>query len=227
MTAPLLEIAGLDVDLAGRPALRAVSLSVAPGEAVGLIGPNGAGKSTVLNAVMGLVPARGLILFDGVQLGALAPERRATLGIGYAPEGRRVFGGLTVAENLDVAGTAARAERARRIEAALELFPRLRPHLNRRAWQLSGGQQQMLAIARALVAGPKLLLLDEPSLGLAPVVLEELYPALARIAERGTALLIAEQNAARLKGVAARVMEISRGRQQAGALLMPRPERAP
>jgi branched-chain amino acid transport system ATP-binding protein len=209
VTAPLLAIEGLAVDLAGRPALRDVVLAVAPGEAVGLIGPNGAGKSTLLKAVMGLVPARGTIRFEGAELGQLAPERRAALGIGYAPEGRRVFRGLTVAENLDVAGA---AERARRTEAALNLFPALRPHLNRRAWQLSGGQQQMLAIARALVAGPKLLLLDEPSLGLAPIVLEELTPALARIAAGGTALLIAEQNAARLRGVAGRVVEISRGR---------------
>ena len=212
MTAPLLAIEGLAVDLAGRPALRDVVLAVAPGEAVGLIGPNGAGKSTLLKAVMGLVPARGTIRFERNEIGALAPERRAALGIGYAPEGRRVFRGLTVAENLDVAGAADARERARRTEAALDLFPALRPHLNRRAWQLSGGQQQMLAIGRALVAGPKLLLLDEPSLGLAPVVLEEVYPALARIAEGGTALLIAEQNAARLKGVAGQVVEISRGR---------------
>ena len=212
MTAPLLAIEGLAVDLAGRPALRDVVLAVAPGEAVGLIGPNGAGKSTLLKAVMGLVPARGTIRFEGAELGQLAPERRAALGIGYAPEGRRVFRGLTVAENLDVAGAAGAAERARRTEAALNLFPALRPHLNRRAWQLSGGQQQMLAIARALVAGPKLLLLDEPSLGLAPIVLEELTPALARIAAGGTALLIAEQNAARLRGVTGRVVEISRGR---------------
>jgi branched-chain amino acid transport system ATP-binding protein len=212
MTAPLLEIADLSVDLAGRPALRGVSLTLARGEAVGLIGPNGAGKSTVLKAVMGLVPARGAIRFDGVELGALAPERRAALGIGYAPEGRRVFRGLTVAENLDVAGAADAAARARRTQAALDLFPGLRPHLARRAWQLSGGQQQMLAIARALIAGPRLLLLDEPSLGLAPVVLEELTPALARIAASGTALLIAEQNQARLRGVATRVVEISRGR---------------
>jgi branched-chain amino acid transport system ATP-binding protein len=210
--AALLEIEGLAVDLAGRPTLRDVVLAVAPGEAVGLIGPNGAGKSTLLKAVMGLVPARGTIRFDGAELAGLAPERRAALGIGYAPEGRRVFRGLTVAENLDVAGAAGAAERARRTEAALNLFPALRPHLTRRAWQLSGGQQQMLAIARALIAGPKLLLLDEPSLGLAPIVLEELTPALARIAQGGTALLIAEQNAARLKGVAARVVEISRGR---------------
>jgi branched-chain amino acid transport system ATP-binding protein len=212
MSGPLLKISELSVDLAGRPALRDVALTVAPSEAVGLIGPNGAGKSTLLNAVMGLVPARGTIRFEGAELSDLAPERRAALGIGYAPEGRRVFRGLTAAENLDVAGRSGARERAHRIEAALALFPALKPHLDRRAWQLSGGQQQMLAIARALVAGPKLLLLDEPSLGLAPVVLEELYPALARIAERGTALLIAEQNAARLRGVAGRVVEISRGR---------------
>jgi branched-chain amino acid transport system ATP-binding protein len=212
MTAPLLEIAGLSVDLAGRPALREIALTVMPGEAVGLIGPNGAGKSTLLKAVMGLMPARGTIRFDGIELSGLAPERRAALGIGYAPEGRRVFRGLTVRENLDVAGAADATERGHRIEAALDLFPGLKPHLSRRAWQLSGGQQQMLAIARALIAGPKLLLLDEPSLGLSPVVLEELYPALGHIAAGGTALLIAEQNPARLRGVAARVVEISRGR---------------
>ena len=212
MTAPLLELRGISVDLAGRPALRDVTLAVERGEAVGVVGENGAGKSTLLKAVMGLAPARGEMRLEGATLVGLAPERRAALGIGYAPEGRRVFRGLTVAENMDVAGAADAMERARRIEAALDLFPALKPHLTRRAWQLSGGQQQMLAIARALIAGPKLLLLDEPSLGLAPVVLEELYPALARIAEGGTALLIAEQNAARLRGVAGRVVEISRGR---------------
>ena len=212
MTAPLLELRGVSVDLAGRPALRDVTLAVERGEAVGVVGENGAGKSTLLKAVMGLAPARGAIRMDGANLVGLAPERRAALGIGYAPEGRRVFRGLTVAENMDVAGAADAMERARRIEAALDLFPALKPHLKRRAWQLSGGQQQMLAIARALIAGPKLLLLDEPSLGLAPVVLEELYPALARLAARGTALLIAEQNAARLRGVAGQVVEINRGR---------------
>jgi branched-chain amino acid transport system ATP-binding protein len=189
-----------------------VTLAVERGEAVGVVGENGAGKSTLLKAVMGLTPARGAIRFEGVALSGLAPERRAALGIGYAPEGRHVFRGLTVAENLDIAGTADAPERAHRIERALDLFPALKPHLKRRAWQLSGGQQQMLAIARALIAGPKLLLLDEPSLGLAPVVLEELYPALARIAASGAALLIAEQNAARLRGVAGRVVEINRGR---------------
>ena len=211
MTAPLLELRGVSVDLAGRPALRDVTLAVERGEAVGVVGENGAGKSTLLKAVMGLAPARGEIRMDGATLVGLDPERRAALGIGYAPEGRRVFRGLTVAENMDVAGAADAMERARRIEAALDLFPALKPHLKRRAWQLSGGQQQMLAIARALIAGPKLLLLDEPSLGLAPVVLEELYPALVRIAASGAALLVAEQNQARLRGLAGRVVEISRG----------------
>lgn len=212
MTTPLLEIADLAVDLAGRPALREVTLSLAPGEAVGLVGANGAGKSTLLKAVMGLVPARGTLRFEGLDLTGVKPERRAGLGIGYAPEGRRVFRGLTAFENLEVAGPSGTRDRARRLDAALELFPALRPHLARLAWQLSGGQQQMLAIARALVAGPKLLLLDEPSLGLAPVVIEELYPALARIAASGTALLIAEQNTARLHGVARRVLTVSKGR---------------
>ena len=217
MTAPLLAIERLAVDLAGRPALREVSLTVGAGEAVGLIGANGAGKSTLLKAVMGLVPARGSIRFDDAELIPLAPERRAALGIGYAPEGRRVFRGLTVMENLEVAGPPDSAERRHRREAALALFPALAPHLQRRAWQLSGGQQQMLAIARALMAGDRLLLLDEPSLGLAPVVLEELTPALARIAQSGTALLIAEQNAARLMGLADRVVEIAGGRMREAA----------
>ncbi len=211
MSAPLLEVAGLAVDLAGRPALRDLALTLARGESVGLIGPNGAGKSTLLKAVMGLVPARGLLRLEGLYLAGRKPEDRANLGIGYAPEGRRVFRGLTAFENLDVAGPSAARDRRRRLDAALELFPALRPHLARRAWQLSGGQQQMLAIARALIAGPKLLLLDEPSLGLAPVVIEELYPALARITASGTALLIAEQNTARLRGVAERVVSIDRG----------------
>jgi branched-chain amino acid transport system ATP-binding protein len=211
MKAMLLEISGLSVDIGGRPALQDVSLEVAEGEAVALLGGNGAGKTTLLKAILGLVPASGRVVFRGQDLAPLPPRRRARLGIGYAPEGRRVFRGLTVAENLDVAAPPAHAARIRRRQEALALFPALEPHLGRRAWQLSGGQQQMLAIARALMGAPALLLLDEPSLGLAPIVLQDLYPALRRIAESGTAVLVAEQNLARTGGMAHRVAYIEAG----------------
>jgi len=186
-------------------AVREVSLAIGPGECVALIGANGAGKSTLLAAVMGLLPvAGGTMTFEGQPLDGVAPERRAARGIGYAPEGRRVFAGMSVRENLAVACPAGASERRRRIEDAFQLFPRLAARADANAWRLSGGEQQMLAIARALMGAPKLLLLDEPVLGLAAGLRAELRTRLTEIAAAGTAVLLAEQSVAFALEVAAR-----------------------
>ena len=179
-------------------ALHEISLAVEEGEAVALIGANGAGKSTLFKAIMGFLPIHaGAMSFIGRDLSRLSPYKRFRLGIGYVPEGRRVFPGLTVRENLEVAVTGGHAERANLVDYAFEMFPYLVEHANSRGWQLSGGQQQMLAIARALMGRPKLLLLDEPSLGLSPKLVDEVLTRLPSIIQRGTSVLLAEQNVAK------------------------------
>jgi branched-chain amino acid transport system ATP-binding protein len=191
----LLALSGVTVRHGAVAAVRDVSLGVEAGECVALIGANGAGKSSLLAAVIGLLPvAGGSMTFDGVPLDRLPPERRAALGIGYAPEGRRVFAGMSVRENLAVACFAGAAERRRRIDEAFALFPRLAARAGANAWRLSGGEQQMLAIARALMGAPRLLLLDEPALGLAAGLRAELGARLREIARAGTAVLLAEQS---------------------------------
>ncbi len=191
MTPPLLDIENLAVS----GILRDISIRLAPGETVALIGANGAGKSTLLRAIIGLAQAAdGTIGFAGRDLGTLAPDARARLGIGYAPEGRRVFPGMNVRDNLLVVRAASKAIREERLDRVHRLFPLLRERAETPAWQLSGGQQQMLAIGRALMLGPRLLLLDEPSQGLAPIVASEVLALVAEIAREGVAVLLAEQN---------------------------------
>ena len=208
----LLEVEQLGVRYGAALALQSVSFHVAPGEAVALLGPNGAGKTTLLRAVMGLVrPAAGRVLFDGRPLTAAPAHVRARLGIGYCPEGRRVFPGLTVRENLLVACWASARIRARRLEEAFTLFPALAERPATPAWQLSGGQQQMLALGRALMDGPRLLLLDEPSLGLSPRLADEVLGRVPGIAAAGTAVLLAESNAARALRVCARAVVLEHG----------------
>lgn len=193
--APLLKVAGLTVRYGALTAVRGLDLTVGDGEIVALVGAGGAGKSSALNAIVGLVPAaEGNVALDGIDISRLGPERRARAGLGFAPEGRRVFAGLTVAETLAVPCFAPRAERRRRAEAVYDLFPQLAERRGERAWRLSGGQQQMLAVGRALMTGPRVLVFDEPSLGLAPKLVGSLFATLRRIAEGGTAILFAEQN---------------------------------
>ena len=207
MSAPVLSLRDLrTASLAG------VSLEVGAGELVALLGANGAGKSTLLAAIIGeLGIASGAILLDGRDLAGLPPHRRARLGIGYCPAGRRVFPGMSVDDHLDVACFADSAERARRKRAAMELFPQLGQHRDAPAWRLSGGQQQMLAIARALMTGPRLLVLDEPSLGLAPVLVDELMQRLSTVAQGGAAVLLAEQNLGAALRVADRAIVLAAG----------------
>ena len=212
MTLPILELGGVSVSRAGAPVLHEISLNVGAGETVALLGANGAGKSTLLRALMGLVPlTAGTINFAGRQIGDLSTEARARLGIGYVPEGRRVFPGLTVRENLDVAGPGSAAERRRRRESLYALLPQLAERQDEAGWRLSGGQQQMLAMGRALMAAPSLLLLDEPSLGLAPKLARDVFAALASIAAGGAAIVLAEQNAALALSVAGRGIVLRHG----------------
>jgi branched-chain amino acid transport system ATP-binding protein len=192
---PLLNIESLSVAYGLVSALRDVSIAVNAGEAVALVGANGAGKSTLFKSIVGFLrPRSGHLQFLGKDMSGVSPERRARLGLGYAPEGRRVFPGMTVRENLEVAVFAGKAERGQRLERAFALFPQLAERQAQLAWQLSGGQQQMLAIGRALMGRPRLLLLDEPSLGLSPKLADEVLSAVRFIVQDGTAVLLAEQN---------------------------------
>jgi branched-chain amino acid transport system ATP-binding protein len=210
---PLLALDRVHVRYGAAPALRDVSLRVQEGELVGLIGPNGAGKSTTLHAVMGAVAlSGGSITFAGRALAGLPPEEVARAGIALVPEGRRVYGGFTVEENLRL-GLAARRDGAAEdaLAAVYEHFPLLRERRRHDAGVLSGGQQQQLAIARALVAGPRLLLLDEPSLGLAPTMVDTVFAALEEIRERGVTVLLVEQRARRTVGFADRTYVLAGG----------------
>ena len=194
----LLNIESLSVAYGQVAALNDVSISVSAGEAVALVGANGAGKSTLFKSIVGFLrPRRGRLHFLGNDVTGVSPERRARLGLGYAPEGRRVFPGMTVRENLEVAVFANKAEREHRLQQAFALFPQLAERQTQLAWQLSGGQQQMLAIGRALMGRPRLLLLDEPLLGLSPKLADEVLAAVRLIVQDGTTVLLAEQNVRR------------------------------
>ena len=184
-------------------------VSVEAGEIVALLGGNGAGKTTLLETVLGFHPGR-VVLF-GRDVTALAVEQRVQAGVGYVPEGRRVFASLTVRENLEASSSLPARQRRQRLDEMLALFPMLGERPEARAWLLSGGQQQMLALARALMDRPRLLLLDEPTLGLAPVVVADLLKRLTTMTADGTAILLAEQRAALALAVATRGLVLSRG----------------
>ncbi len=194
----LLEVTGLDVHYGAIHALRGIHLSVEEKQIVTLIGANGAGKSTTLRAISGMVrPSGGRVVFGGQDITGRKPHDIVARGISHAPEGRGIFANLTVDDNLEI-GAYTRHDRdgiARDRARALELFPRLKERLSQSAGTLSGGEQQMLAIARALLARPKLLLLDEPSLGLAPQVVQTIFRIIREINESGTTILLVEQNA--------------------------------
>jgi branched-chain amino acid transport system ATP-binding protein len=198
MTQPRLAVHELHVRHGGVEAVRGVSLRVMPGEVVALLGVNGAGKTSLMDAVAGLNPiASGRIELDGEPVHGLRPEDIVRRGIALSPEGRRVFAALSVDENLRLGGIPVRDRAAREEtrERVLELFPRLRERLQQPSGTLSGGEQQMLAIGRALMARPRVLLLDEPSLGLAPIVVTQIFDLVRRLKEEGMTMLIVEQNA--------------------------------
>jgi branched-chain amino acid transport system ATP-binding protein len=214
VSVPALELVELEVRHGAVHALRGLSLTVDRGEIVGLIGPNGAGKSSTLHAIMGAVPAaRGDVRLDGRSLTGRQPEDVARAGVALVPEGRRIFAELTVEENLRL-GVAARpnGERRAALDRAYELFPVVHEFRKRQAGALSGGQQQQLAIGRALVADPEVLLLDEPSLGLAPRIVDLVFEALQEIRDRGIAILLVEQRAQRTVALADRSHVLSNGR---------------
>ena len=223
----LLEIKDLSVHYGGIGALRGLSLQLQAGELLMLTGPNGAGKSTLTRAIAGLVkPRSGRIVFDGHLITGRAPETIAALGVSMVPEGRQVFGSMTVLENLRV-GTGMRSDRlavAADLAYVYDLFPLLQERANGQAGLLSGGQQQMLVIARALMAGPKLLIIDEPSLGLAPKVTDQVYEVLLRLRrERQLTLLIVEQSSTRAVLTGGRMVMLREG----GIVLEGDPRRIP
>jgi branched-chain amino acid transport system ATP-binding protein len=209
---PLLEVSDLTVHHGQLRALDAISLRVYPGEVYAIIGANGAGKSTLLRTIAGLHhPTTGNVLLDGADVTALRPERRARQGIGMVPEGRRLFGSLSVEENLKVGATYTRPG-PWTIERVYETFDWMRGRRNQQTAQLSGGEQQTVAIGRALVANPRVLLLDELSLGLAPVIVQRIYGMLPQILESGLTVLLVEQDVSQALRVASHIQCLLEGR---------------
>jgi branched-chain amino acid transport system ATP-binding protein len=204
---PLIELKKLSAGYAGVPVLRDIALTLEKGEIVTLVGANGAGKSTLVKAISGLLtPLSGNVYLDGEDITKLSPADRIHLGIAHIPEGRQIFSGMTVAENLSLGGYATRDEttKARQRDHIYELFPFLRDRLNDVAGNFSGGQQQLLAIARGLMSSPKVLLLDEPSLGVAPMLVAEILRLVTQLRGEGITILLAEQNARQALSIADR-----------------------
>ena len=213
MTA-LLQVDGLAVAYGPIQAVRGVSLTVRQGEIVAVLGANGAGKSTTLQSIVGLIPARkGRIVLAGRIVSGLMPEQIVRLGMTLTPEGRRIFGSMTVEENLRIGGAASRAagELSKTWDEMMELFPILASRRRQVAGTLSGGEQQMLAIARSLMSQPRLLLLDEPSLGLAPRIVESIFELIEELRRRGRTILVVEQNVHMVLEIADRGYVIANG----------------
>jgi branched-chain amino acid transport system ATP-binding protein len=204
---PVLQVEGIHTYYGAIEALKGITLEVHEGEIVTLIGSNGAGKTTTLRSISGIVPPRtGRILFRGEEIQGLAGHQVASIGIAHSPEGRRIFPRMTVLENLEMGAFTRKDTKSIRddVERVYSLFPRLRERAKQKGGTMSGGEQQMLAMGRALMAHPKLLLLDEPSLGLAPVIVDKIYEIIREINEQGTTILLVEQNANYALDVSAR-----------------------
>ena len=211
----MIELAGVSASYGTVPAIVDVTINVGEGEAVGLLGANGAGKSTTLRAISGLVRLRsGNITFLGQDLAALPPHRITELGIAHVPEGRQVFPDMTVNENLEIGSYAPRAkpERQRSLDLVYSIFPRLAERRGQYAGTMSGGEQQMLAVGRGLMLKPRLLMLDEPSLGLAPVMCDVTFEKIYEIYKMGTAILLVEQNVSRALGLVQRAYVLESGK---------------
>ncbi len=209
----LLEVDGIHTRYGAIEALHGVSIEVESGEVVTIIGSNGAGKSTMLRSISGLAPIHeGSIRFDGVEIGNRPPSEIVGLGISHSPEGRRCFPRMTVRENLELGAFLRRDDTTADIEHVFELFPRLREREGQAAGTMSGGEQQMLAIGRAMMARPRLMLLDEPSMGIAPILVDRIYETIAEISRSGTTILLVEQNANYALKVAQRGYVIETGK---------------
>jgi branched-chain amino acid transport system ATP-binding protein len=210
----MIRLSGVSASYRSVPAIREVDIEIGEGDAVGLLGANGAGKSTTLRAISGLVRlTAGNIVFEGQDLAALAPYRIAELGIAHVPEGRQVFPEMTVHENLEMGSYTrrAKAQRPRSLELVYGIFPRLAERRTQLAGTMSGGEQQMLAIGRGLMLRPRLLMLDEPSLGLAPVMCDVTFEKIAEIHRMGTAILLVEQNVSRALSLVQRAYVLESG----------------
>jgi branched-chain amino acid transport system ATP-binding protein len=213
MTTPLLEVAGLRGGYGAVEVLRGVDLQVQHGEIVALLGSNGAGKSTLNNVLSGIYPAwAGTVRFDGQDLSGAHYRRVVQAGLIQVPEGRKIFPNLSVLENLELGSfTRARERRQQNLERVLDTFPRLRERLSQFAGTMSGGEQQMLAIGRGLMAEPRLLILDEPSLGLSPLLVEEMFALIGRLHAQGLSVLLVEQNVAQSLDIAQRAYVLENG----------------
>jgi len=226
----MLEVHDLQVAYGAARALWGVSLEVRAGELLCVVGPNGAGKTTLINTLAGILRASaGKLIFEGRDITPLAPHRFCEAGIAVVPEGRRLFTGMSVLENLELGSylPAAKVHRKASLESVLALFPALKAKLASAAGELSGGQQQMVAIARALMARPRLLLLDEPSLGLSPLIVHDMFAAIRRINAAGMSVLMVEQNVVMAMEVSTRAYVLEEGRivaEGAPAELLARPE---
>jgi branched-chain amino acid transport system ATP-binding protein len=208
----VLQVRGLEINYGAVRAVRGIDLDVGTGEVVSLLGPNGAGKTSTLRAITALTPYRGSITFEGHEVSKLGTESCARRGLIHVPEGRHVFPTLSVHENLQVGTTAARGRASDySVADVYDLFPALGALRNRQGWALSGGEQQMVAIGRALVAAPRLLLLDEPSLGLAPIVVKAVFTALQQVSAR-TPVLLVEQNTSQALSIATRAAALVSGK---------------
>ena len=211
----MLQIDQIQVNYGAAPALWDISLHINPGELISVIGPNGAGKTTLINAVMGLNPLKsGKIVWEGETVSLLPPHRLCERGLALVPESRRLFTTMTVRENLELGAMhpAARAQRAHTLEQVCALFPAVRAKLDQVSGTLSGGHQQMVAIGRAMMALPRLLLLDEPSLGLAPSIVGEMFRSIESIHRSGTAVMLVEQNVSRALAISQRTYVLENGR---------------
>jgi branched-chain amino acid transport system ATP-binding protein len=211
----MLKLQGVSASYGSVPAISDISIEIGEGEAVGLLGANGAGKSTTLRVISGLVkPRSGSIIFAGTNLASLPPHRIPELGIAHVPEGRQVFPEMTVQENLEIGAYVpkAKAERAQTLELVYSIFPRLADRRRQLAGTMSGGEQQMLAVGRGLMLKPRLLMLDEPSLGLAPVMTDVTFEKIGEIHKMGTAILLVEQNVSRALSLVQRAYVLESGK---------------
>jgi branched-chain amino acid transport system ATP-binding protein len=219
MAEPLLKVENLMVNYGAISALRGISFEVAQGEIITLIGANGAGKTTTLHGISNIIKkTRGVVMFNGIDISAMQPDRIVAAGLVQVPEGRRIFANLSVHDNLEMgaytrssASRAARQAIRRDMEKVFVIFPRLKERVRQTAGTLSGGEQQMLAMGRALMANPRLLLLDEPSMGLAPILVDEIFSVIKGINETGTTVLLVEQNAYKALALASRACILETG----------------